>query len=165
MEFFSNQINASWATAIGTILLALVTFIIHILGDKYTRIIMKDHSFKFKNISYDFLKTSYCSWGTKIESPTQQSMTVEENILKFERRLLSKSIYLNYLNRQKAKKYILLAKKHAHSWDIKSKLTEKYQLKILKEIEKLAKQIGKITDFEEFKRSHSVKSKICCKFP
>lgn len=140
--------------AFGTILLAIVTFLIHILGDSYTRLIKKKCELKFLDEAYNFLYQTLCSWDNQsiVPIPNKQ-ITVEENIDGFYKKLIKNNLYLLYWNRRKIKKYIDLARKHASSWNNPVELSEKLPKirdKIFCEMEQLSKKIGKESEFKKF---------------
>lgn len=144
-NILSNQLYAEWAVALGTLLLAIVTFIIHLLGDSYTRLIKNNATFSFKKEAFNFLNLSFGSWRTIDRSPANPQITVTQNIEDFSRRIIELKIFFSYCDRIRFKKYTQLARRYADAWvrwPNNGDEVNRLQRKILQEMIKLAPEIG-----------------------
>jgi len=151
-EIFNNSLCAEWMVAFGTLLLAIITFVIHLVGDSYTRLIKDKYNYEFKKKAFDFLSVSLASWSNKSPVPGTPEINVEEHIDKFYGDILDHEIYLSYCNRRRLNAYVSLAKKAALAWDnypSKSQQTEKCMRNIAKEMKKMSKSIGKEKDIKK----------------
>lgn len=147
----NSELWAQWMVAIGTILLAMITVVIHLMGDSHTRLLKQKYSYDFKQKAYDFLSTSLASWGHQAPVPTSPEISVEDNINNFRQAILDNQFYLSCWNLQRFKKYTNLAREAASAWDTFSGNHDK-RLKAMRNIAKamkeLSSEIGKEKDIE-----------------
>lgn len=146
--FYNNPTNAEWMVALGTILLAIVTFVIHLMGDSYTRLIKHKYDYDFRKKAYDFLSVSLASWGNQAEVPTSPGITVEENIDKFYVSILDNQIFLSHSNLKQLNKYIHLAEEAAKAWDAFPKKHDE-RLKCMRKIANAMKHLSKFVGKEK----------------
>ncbi len=149
-NFFNNQINADWAVAATTLLLAVATLILYFVDDSYTRLLKNSEKNKFYNLGFDFLKTSYASWTPEFRAPTSINQTVTECIDVFRRQLIENKIYMGWRDKRRFNRYVRLARKHASLWEKKDFTgIKKCHKKILSEIKWLAEKTGREKEYEQ----------------
>lgn len=155
-KFFQCQLCAEWTVAGGTLILAFTTFIIHLMGDKTTRLFNQKINYDFQRRAYNFLRETFSSGRLKDETTSSsQKLTVEDNINKFYQDVIDNRIYLTWLNGRKFKKYVQIANMLATAWDTwPNDNVNKCQKLVLNEMKKLSKSIGKEKDMEDFKRQY-----------
>lgn len=155
-SFFSNAVNADWAVAFTTILLAVVTLIFYFIDDSYTKLLKKIEINKFNKLAYDFLRISFASWSLEYKTPTPQSQTVEEHIDQFRQNLIENKIYMRWKEKRRFNRYVNLAQNHAKAWSAnKIDTVLKEQQKILDEMGWLAKRIGKEVEYKKLKDNYN----------
>ncbi len=148
-SLLNNQAYANWAVALTTIILVIVTLLFHFIGDSYTRLLKNTERHKFYNKAFDFLSASFANWGPDYHTTTGTGETVEEFINVFEKDLIENKIHLNLCDKRRCNKYIRLAKILAYSFrDQKLKRSLKIQKKILKQMKKLSKTIGREPEYQ-----------------
>lgn len=141
----NSQVYAEWAVAIGTFLLAVVTFVMHLLGDSYTRLIKNNMALSFKRQAFNFLNLSFSLWRPRDSSPTNPQITVDQNIDRFSRTLIENQIYLSYCDKKRFNKYVTLAREYADAWNDwpnNGNEVNRLQRSILQEMMVLAPEIG-----------------------
>jgi hypothetical protein len=116
-------------TAIGTILLALVTVWITYFGDSATRLMKRKINFDFQIKCLNFLNEVF-------KAPEKSDGTSKD----FYKEIINDKIYLSWLNKRKLAKYLLLSTQLGREWQHGKDATQGPLLSsILREIEKLKK--------------------------
>lgn len=155
-NFFSSSVNADWAVAFTTILLAVVTLIFYFIDDSYTRLLKKIEVNKFNKLAYDFLRISFASSSLEHKTPTIQPQTVEEHIDQFRQSLIDNKIYMGWKEKHRFNRYVHLTYGHAQAWSAnKTDNILKEQQRILNELEWLAKRIGKEVEYKKLKDNYN----------
>lgn len=153
----NNQIYAEWAAAGGTILLAIITVIIHFFGDSYTNLIKSIATLSFKRDAFNFLNLSFGSWRPQDQSPADPQQTVVQNIDNFARRLIESKIYFSCCDKRRFKKYINLAREYAEAWNRwpgNGNEVNQLQRKIIQEMTNLAPEIGEEAQIQRLRREN-----------
>lgn len=152
-KFFSSAINADWAVAFTTLLLVGVTILFYFIDDNYTRLLKNSEKFKFYNLAFDFLRTSYASWSPGASSPTLTSQTVAEHIDTFRQKLIENKIYMGWRDKCRFNRYVKLAQKLATAWSVNDiKVVNKHQINILSELKWLAQKLGREVEYTKLKK-------------
>jgi hypothetical protein len=153
VAIFKCKECAEWMVAFGTILLAIVTFIIHMIGDSSTRLMKEKINYDFQKRAYAFLFQTFSSGRSKDKIiSSNPKITTEENIEEFYKDIIDSKIYLTWCNERKLKQYVSIARKLAEAWDsYPNNAVEKYQRLTLTKMEKLSTSIGKEKDIRELR--------------
>lgn len=140
----NHSLSADWFVAAGTILLAIVTVVLHFVGDSSTRLMKKKINYDFQKRAYSFLNKILVSNGTKSKvSELSSSIFIDEFIEKFYCDILDNRVFLSKSNDRKLRRYIVLSTEYAKAWDTgRDQEINKYVKPIVCEMMVLAKAIG-----------------------
>ncbi|STX40327.1 Uncharacterised protein [Legionella donaldsonii] len=152
---------AEWINAITNIGVCITALYIALRGDAIYRKMSKENSFKFKEETiYPFIQASISSWRNKDEVPISggSNITVEDNIQKFRQNYLKLTTILDRETSYLANKALVLAKKHAISWETNGEFKKLYyQNQLLLLLNKVAESIGKEAEMAKYNTYHHSK--------
>lgn len=135
---------------------SILNFISHFIDDSATRLKKGEKRNDFNNKAFEFLNICLVSWGTNCKANSKKNQTVEECIDKFRQELIKNKIYMGWRNNRRFDWCVRLAKKHAFMWSNPHTIekAERYQYKILKELDWLAQRTGREVEFNKIKNNY-----------